>query len=991
MKIRKVLEILACAIVIIGFGFILVACGGNNETPSQLPDVEQAQKSIVMNVSATNDKMVISVNSDKDEVGNAETKIVSVPAYQYLEGDNYFGLSENIVKLGDVDEIGTYTLGTNSQIEIDRFSVDGYDSIYNKFYIISEDSILKGPIYTTDIEAKFTEKPTFTPLSKKGLLGENVEAYDDLGCSYVTLNFEINRLVYPNEIFEGDQVIELSHPDTAIEFVSNGKTFYFNHEMVDYFDRLVSSYYELGANITAIVHAPNNGGDWETFPEKLTYSPWSTQGTTLMALNTSNSYGFEYYIAIIEFLADRYTQNVENGFISNFVIGNEIDYTKDFNRISENQVSLDVYMEEYSRLLRLANLACKKYHEDIIVSIPFTQAWAEKGYSNLDGIQPYAPKDMIEWLNNKTKLEGDYDWGLAPHSYVYGLASSEVLLMDTVQGKKVGMTNDYETSSKITFSNIEILDEYLNQDYMKYNGEVRSVYLTESGVSSNVADDATTRAQQAGSIAVVWYKISQIDSIKAWFYYRVQDAPGESAAGARLGLIDLEGNRKPAYDLYKYIDTQYSARFADQYLKYLSYIDPEGVTKSYGNGITSYADCMDVFGTNYSLSNFELATPVVVDTVYEWEDKEDLSMISFEDKIYLYDGTEKSIEVEGVPEGITVEYDVEPTLTECGSKTIFATLKRDGEIVGHREATLTVSKVATNKVVYEYNENIYVTATREGESLTQDAWIGIYHKGAGVGNVDGGEVSVYYYYFNRAQDNYLRTVCIQDQIDNQIGGLTPGKYVIYYFVTGEYDYKYSIEIEVLPKGEDADSIDLSNIEFVDQNFEKTGDPQSMVISGELPEGVTVQYQNNTQTDEGSYQVVAIFSYNGVEIERRYAVMTIIKETLKLDKEVYYVGDPIYVTATASPTSANSEWWVGLYISTDLVEEDPSIYWYYVKDETHSSGGTYNIKEQMYNESRAEYANLPAGQYKMVLFNTSGYTVEQIIEFEILEPANTSNI
>lgn len=982
MKWKKFLGVVACAVLVASFGLVVTACGKKEAT---LPEIDEAQQSISMEVSATSDKMLIDITSNEEDVGNAETQVVALPAYEYLVGDQYSGLSEDIIDIADATVVGEYTLGTNATVEFDRVDVSGYDAIYNKYYIVAQDKILKGPIYTTDIEAEVSAEPTFSALSKKGLLGESVEAYDDLGCSYVTLNFEINRFVYPNEIFEDGQAVALSHPDTAIEFVSNGKTFYFNHEMVDYFDRLVSSYYNLGANITAIIYAPNNVGNWETFPEKLTYAPWSAQGTTLMALNTSNSYGFEYYIAIIEFLADRYTQNnLENGFISNFVIGNEIDYAKDFNRISEKQVSLDTYMEEYSRLLRLANLAGKKYHEDITVSIPLTQAWAEKGYDNTDEIQPYAPKDMIEWLNAKTKQEGDYDWGLAPHSYTYGLASSEVLLMDTLVGKTVGMTGDFNTSSKITFSNIEILDEYLNQDYMKFDGQVRSVYLTESGVSSNTADDATTRGQQAGSIAAVWYKISQIDSIKAWFYYRVQDAEGEAAASARLGLIDLEGNRKPAYDVYKYIDTQYSRRFADQYIGYISYVAPDGTNKTYGNGISSYADCLDVFGTGYDFSHMDMTTPVTIDPVYEWEDVIDLGDVAFESNNFLYDGTEKSIAVTGLPEGVDVAYDVEPTQTEVGSKTILATFTQDGEVVGHREATITVSKLATNKTVYEYGENVYVTTTREGEELTSDAWIGIYHKNAGVGNVDGGEVSVYYYYFNNNSDDFIRTVCIQDQIDNQIGGLTPGEYVIYYFVTGEYEYKYSIEIEVLPAGEDNGSANLSNITFSDKTVEGDGSEQSLVISGELPEGVSVSYENNTATATGTYQAVAIFSQNGVEIERRYAVLTVVDSLLMLEKTTFYVGETINVTASAPESSANEQWWVGLYLSTDSVEEDTSIYWFYVKDDNHVSGGTYNIKEQSHNADRGDYADLPAGEYKMVLFNTSGYSIQQVIDFEIVE-------
>ena len=220
----------------------------------------------------------------------------------------------------------------------------------------------------------------------------------------------------------------------------------------------------------------------------MTYLPWATMAVSgqgvppLVGLNTSNRYGFEYFVAMMEFFAERYSLNgLPNGYIANFVIGNEIDYARDYNRISEKHASLDVYMEEYSRLLRLSNLSLKKYHKDITVCMPITQSWANRGYSELDDrVSSYAPKAMVEWLNVKTKLEGDYDWGIAPHCYTYGLALSEVFYNDTINGKKPisaitglggGMTNDFETSGKITFSNIELIDQFLKQDKMKVNGQ----------------------------------------------------------------------------------------------------------------------------------------------------------------------------------------------------------------------------------------------------------------------------------------------------------------------------------------------------------------------------------------------------------------------------------------------------------------------------------------------------------------------------------------
>ena len=41
-------------------------------------------------------------------------------------------------------------------------------------------------------------------------------------------------------------------------------------------------------------------------------------------------------------------------------------------------------MEEYSRTLRLANLAVKKYCKDMTVTVPLTHNWSTSGYNNSD-------------------------------------------------------------------------------------------------------------------------------------------------------------------------------------------------------------------------------------------------------------------------------------------------------------------------------------------------------------------------------------------------------------------------------------------------------------------------------------------------------------------------------------------------------------------------------------------------------------------------------
>ena len=1012
-RFSKALSCLCVAAVVALAAAFFPACLIEDKTEL---DPEKAKSHITMTSTVTSDKIQLNMTSDRSKVGSSTVKVVAVKAYQYLEGDTFSGVSEDIVKLSDVEPyvVGKYRLGTESEISLARFSdaSGGYDGLYNKYYLVHEDKVVKGPVYSTKIEAKYDSVPELSNKSKKGLLAEynGFSTFKDLGASHAVVNFEIRELIRPNEIFEDGEAIELPLPEedkeNLIEFVSNGKKYYFNKKTVEGWDKEIKDYYSVGAQITAIIIARPTTND-EVFPQKLTYAPYSTQETALMGLNTSNSYGFEYYVAMMEFLANRYSENdFANGYISNYVIGNEIDYAKSYNRISEKQASLDTYMEEYSRLMRLANLATRKYSKDITVTIPTTHAWAQKGFiANGDAVGAYVPKQMIEWLNTKTKMEGDYNWGLAPHVYGYHLPQAGVYYLDTYKnptpilggiqgGRNIGITNDYNTTAKITLSNIELLDDYLNQDSMKFGDTVRSVYLTESGVSSYWNDKPYGGENiQAGIIASAYYKISQLDSIKAFSYYRLVDNKDEAKDYAYFGLIKSDfgeteaWEEKPAYNVYKYIDTQYSLRVANEYLQYIEYFNEKQQLQKYGEGFTSYLDLLNVFGTAHDFSDFDWkkATPVTADKVYEYEDEIDLGDVKFENKSFLYDGKAHSLTVSGaLPEGVTVEYSENNSLTEVGEEKVTATFRKEGKLVAQRVATLEVNKLYTNKKVYAIGEKIFVTAYID-DDLGNDAWVGIYRENASIES----DPSLYWYSFNTAQDGKMRTVCIQEQIDNLQGKIVAGKYFICYFTDGGYTVRYQTPIEV--RRTTKTDLDLTQVEFTSGAFNYDGKAHSLAVSGALPEGVTVKYENNAQTEEGVYQVKATFYQSGSIIESRYAVLTIepaVTDRLVLNKTVFEQGEDILVTATAPADSENKTWWVGLYLIGDEVKSDESIYWYYLKDDKHTNGATYGIRSQSHNTSRGEYVNIPVGKYKVVLFNTSGYTVEKIVEIEVVAPTST---
>lgn len=566
-------------------------------------------------VTASADQITISL-SNVGEVG-VKGKLVSLPAYQYLYAETAHGLADNTKSKPTFIE--NYECGETTEIVIPRY-VDEEDGIYNKYYVVDEkNNIIVGPIFCTQINAVYTHEDPLTPQSKKGIMCENMmsEMVDELGCSYTELNFWIDSMLVPNEVYENGKVVELEYEegvnqegvttitrDNVTEEVAyhdyNGKRYYFRLDSISFYDELISYYTQRNVKVTLIMLLKNLN-DKYVQPYFITY-PATAGSTSYVQFNTSNKYGADYWGAFMEFLGNRYSEcsNIEEpkyGSVQTYVLGNEIDYSSTWNNIvgpGQPPLSLEDYVEEYERTMRIANLALKKYYPLNKVLVSLTHNWSKRG-------EEYAPKDILDYMMKKSFAQGNYDYGFAIHPYGKMLSNPAFWAGDV---NTEGMNGSLNTSA-ITWSNLEVLQLYLEQPSKLCNGEVRSVYLTEGGVastSSGLSQTENSRNQQAAGVAYAYYKSSQLSCVKAFIYYRLVDHPAD---GTLFGLVsDWDGkNRKPAFNVYKYIDTQYSFEIANRYLDLITWTTvvgwqstPHGV--AFGN-IETYKDTMEIFPSRF--------------------------------------------------------------------------------------------------------------------------------------------------------------------------------------------------------------------------------------------------------------------------------------------------------------------------------------------------------------------------------------------------------
>lgn len=552
-----------------------------------MPSLASAAESKgVMTAKADENQITVTINNAGSS-GTAE--LYSYGANEYHDADVMRGLSSDVKAQGEL--LGTYDCGTSANITFDRYDDEGADGIYSKYYLIQNGKILAGPVYVTEFSSERSVGRFDT--TKKGMTWDsatNMDIVKDMGIGNTVINMNLTELMYTNEDANGNKV-DNSQKSDAIAYECNGETFYFKKSYLVNQDALISSYSKQGVNVSLVIIS------WaklcsKDYPSSLLYLPAEQQAHT-MAFNTSNDRGADYWIAAMDFLANRYSQSAEQGLVQQFVVGNEIDYTYDWYLMlpekdangKYQRVDFDKFMEEYARTLRLANQAVKKYNSEAKVCISITHNWAENsqtsyGYKATDTssrrYNSYAPKEMLDWLVKNEGARGDYNWAIAAHPYPIGTSSSVPTVTDLkpslIGSKAKPVTGDWKTTPWVTTANLEVYQLYLQQPVNKYKGtELRTVYLTETSICSVTEGTKEqiekSEMEQAGSIAQVYYRAANLECIESIDYFQLIDQEGD--INNKLGLMKTDGTKKPAYTMWKYIDTDKTYDYSDRFLKYL--------------------------------------------------------------------------------------------------------------------------------------------------------------------------------------------------------------------------------------------------------------------------------------------------------------------------------------------------------------------------------------------------------------------------------------
>jgi len=454
--------------------------------------------------------------------------------------DNLNGRTDYLARWTKGDVI-SYTLPLGFQTSSDR--------LYSKFVLAVYDGTsyqaICEPTYITNPEIVAKNRASFkNPNTKKGLLLDGGMTADalELGVRNTSINIAFHQIL-----------------GQGIDYQYDGKTYHFNKELIEEYDRIMSSMSSKNLVVTAIIL---NGWNDNT-PQLFLPGVGKKEGANYYNFNAATPEGVETIKAVASFLAQRYSGTEgSKGKISNWVIGNEINNNEQWNYAGEKE--LGTYVREYMKAFRVFYTAIKSVNSTDRLYFSIDYNWTEQAPS----LVKYGARDVIDTFGALVRAGGDISWGLSCHPYPDPLTEPE-FWDDDETGRAVNSVN----TPIVNFNNLHILTDYMNrQELLAPDGTVRHIILSEQGFTSKSKTRGDVRQIQAAAMAYAYYIADSNPYIDAIMMNRQVDNVSETNQSLAFGLWECDMSspntvkatmRKPVWSVFRVIDTKESLAYTE--------------------------------------------------------------------------------------------------------------------------------------------------------------------------------------------------------------------------------------------------------------------------------------------------------------------------------------------------------------------------------------------------------------------------------------------
>lgn len=371
-------------------------------------------------------------------------------------------------------------------------------------------------------------------IAKKGLQVQMVDDALALGVRHAALNFNLAQLV--------DVAGDTNNPAWGL----GGKVRRFQRGYIAQLDREIRTLSDAGVTVTLILLCYESGNP--ALDAVLLHPKYDRACPNhLSAFNTRTPEGRGWFVAAMEFMADRWGRgDMGYGRVDNWIVGNEVN--SHWFWANMGRVGMEEFADDYLETVRLVHDAVRRHAPDSRIYLSLEHHWSIR-YPGGDAGQAFPGWPFLQYFRRKAAEGGDFEWHIAFHPYPENLFEPRFW-------RDKSATGDVETTPRITFKNIELLPELLRRPEWRFDGRVRRILLSEQGF--HTPDGPEGERIQAAAWCYAWNKIERLDGIDAFILHRHVDHGQEG--GLRLGLWARDSQaaspaqpsrRKAIYDVFK--------------------------------------------------------------------------------------------------------------------------------------------------------------------------------------------------------------------------------------------------------------------------------------------------------------------------------------------------------------------------------------------------------------------------------------------------------
>ena len=341
-------------------------------------------------------------------------------------------------------------------------------------------------------------------------------------------------------------------------------------------------------------------------------------------------------------------------------------------------------------------------------------------------------------------------------------------------------------------------------------------------------------------------------------------------------------------------------------------------------------------------ANYEWTDGTIEDLAYNFAIAKatyDMSGVVFADTTVTYDGESHSILATNLPAGVTVTYENNEQ-TVVGTYTITANFAGDKDnynAIPSQTATLTIAKAILAKPAQDTTNFVYT-----GSALTYTVATNNFYTVSGNVQTNAG--------------SYTVAIVLKDKANCEWADGT----------TDDLAYNFAIAKA---------TYDMSGVVFADTTVTYDGESHS-ILATNLPNGVTVAYTGNAQTEAGEYTITATFTgdvnYNAIPSQTAKLVI----EKAQVEKPAADTTEFVYNAAAQTYTIAASN----LYTVAGNVQTNAGSYTVAIvlKDKANYEWADGTIEDLAYNFAIAKATYDMTGVVfanKTVTYTGSAFSIE----------------